>query len=367
MAKSELYHELTIRLPNHEYSIHIGNHSLSNSKLLTHCLVGTQALIVTNSTVAPLYLNTVQAAFSNMQCDVVVLPDGEPYKNQSSLDIIFNTLLEKRHHRDTTLFALGGGVIGDITGFAASTFQRGVNFVQFPTTLLAQVDASVGGKTAINHPLGKNMIGSFYQPNAVIMDLHTLNSLPQREFCAGLAEVIKYGLLEGGEFYTGLTNFLSHKSNIPTALLADLVAHCCQIKADIVQEDERELGKRALLNLGHTFAHALEAYSNYEQWLHGEAVGIGLYCAAYLSYLMGYLNLTELEKVDYLLQQAQLPRRIPKDINLTKLTQLMFQDKKVLQNTLRFVLIKAPGNCFVDSTVTQEMLRQTLLSAQEGE
>jgi 3-dehydroquinate synthase len=367
MAKFEQFHELKIRLPNHEYPIHIGYGILFDNDLLTRYLAGSQALIVTNSTIAPLYLKKVQQAFSSIQCDVVILPDGEQYKNQASLNTIFNRLLECRHHRDTTLFALGGGVVGDITGFAASTFQRGVRVVQLPTTLLAQVDASVGGKTGINHPLGKNMIGSFYQPDAVIMDLSTLQSLPLREFRAGLAEVIKYALLEGEDFYHHVTNFLKHKFPPEPYSLASLVAKCCEIKGKIVQEDEGERGKRALLNLGHTFAHALEAYTNYEYWLHGEAVGIGLYCAGKLSQLKGYLSNSALENLDNLLQQAQLPRRIPKEINLTEVIKLMFLDKKILHNTLRFVLLKSPGDCFMDNTVTQEILRETLISAQEGE
>jgi 3-dehydroquinate synthase len=367
MAKSEFFHEININLPTHEYKIHIGKACLSNVDLLNGYLAGTQVLIVTNTTVAPLYLLEIQRAFSSIQCDVVVLPDGEVYKNQHSLNQIFDTLITHHHHRDTTLFALGGGVIGDITGFAASTYHRGVRFIQLPTTLLAQVDASVGGKTAINHPLGKNMIGSFYQPHAVIMDVNTLQSLPEREFRAGLAEIIKYGLLESRAFFKRVHDDLQQNLLSNPPLLADLVAHCCEIKAKIVQEDERELGKRALLNLGHTFAHALEAYTKYERWLHGEAVGIGLYCAALLSQRMGYLSEIDLHSLDKLLQLAQLPRRIPKDINLDKLMQLMFHDKKILQNKLRFVLLRAPGDCFVESKVSHEELHQSLISAQEGE
>lgn len=359
MAKSELLHEVRIRLPNHEYAIHIGTHCLSDPQLLTRYVAGKQVLIVSNETVAPLYLDEVQQAFTGFQCNVVILPDGEAHKNQHNLDKIFTSLIEHYHHRDTTLFALGGGVIGDITGFAASTYQRGVRLIQLPTTLLAQVDASVGGKTAINHPLGKNMIGSFYQPHAVIIDLNTLNTLQEREFRAGFAEVIKYGLLEGGEF---LESLCGHRSS-----LSALIAQCCQIKASIVEQDERECGKRALLNLGHTFAHALETYTHYERWLHGEAVAIGLYCAGLLSQQLGHLSAADLETIDQLLEQAKLPRRIPKEVNVTKLQELMSHDKKIISNTLRFVLLKGLGNCYIDSTVTAESLRHTLISALEGE
>ena len=364
----EIYQQLAIECTSHGYPIYIGNHLLSDVELFHRHVDAQQVLIVTNDTIAPLYLASVKQAFSAIQCNEVVLTDGEMYKNQQSLSTIYDALIHYRHHRDTTLIALGGGVIGDITGFAAATYQRGVRFIQLPTTLLAQVDASIGGKTAINHPYGKNMIGSFYQPQAVFIDVNTLTTLPEREFRAGFAEVIKYGLLMGGEFLNLLQGILAEGlPYISTQQLADLIARCCQIKAAFVQEDERETGRRALLNLGHTFAHALEACTHYQRWLHGEAVGIGLYCAALLSYQLGYLDKSALALTDSLLLSLKLPRRIPKGINLSELQDLMLSDKKVKNKTLRFVLMKAPGECYLDSEVTEDGLRHVLMSAVEGD
>ncbi len=357
--------ELIIRVPGQEYPVYIGEHLLLNSELLVRHVKSEQVLIVTNDTVAPYYLEFLQQAYQNKQCDVVVLNDGEMHKNQESLFAIYDALIHKRHHRDTTLVALGGGVVGDITGFAAATFQRGVAFIQIPTTLLAQVDASIGGKTAINHPQGKNMIGSFHQPQAVIMDTHALTTLPKREFAAGLAEVIKYGLLAGDIFFqqlrVELTDTLIHEQE----KLVELMTHCCEIKARLVELDERETGARALLNLGHTFAHALEACTHYQRWLHGEAVAIGLYCAALLSHQKGYLNASTLAELDKLLAQINLPRRIPHDIDLKEVYELMFNDKKIIKHTLRFVLIRAVGDCYLDESVTKDQVQQVLLMAQD--
>ena len=368
MAKSDIDHQLDVLCPTYKYPIYIGINLLADTELLCRHVEASQVLIVTNETVAPLYLPRVQEAFSSMQCDVVVLPDGEHHKNEKNLFKIYDALIKQNHHRDTTLIALGGGVIGDITGFAAATYQRGVRFIQLPTTLLAQVDASVGGKTAINHPLGKNMIGSFHQPQAVLMDLTTLASLPEREFRAGFAEVIKYGLLVGGDFLKALHSILAQgQTPVSTKHLASLIAQCCSIKAEIVAEDERETGRRALLNLGHTFAHALEADTNYKRWLHGEAVAIGLYCAALLSHQLGYLDKMGLALVDALLTSAKLPNRIPKDINLKNLQTLMMKDKKVKNKTLRFVLMRALGNCYLETGVTEKDLRKVLIEAVQGD
>ncbi len=367
MAKSDIFRQLAVLSSTHEYPIYIGNNLLSDVELLVRHVAAEQVLIVTNETIAPIYLPCVQQALSSKQCDVVVLADGEMYKNQKSLCTIYDALIKHHHHRDTTLVALGGGVIGDMTGFAAATYQRGVRFIQFPTTFLAQVDASVGGKTAINHPYGKNMIGSFHQPHAVIMDLKTLTTLPEREFRAGFAEVIKYGILVGGEFLNGLNILLAEGlMRASSNQLAELIAECCLIKASFVQEDEREMGRRALLNLGHTFAHALEAHTNYQRWLHGEAVAIGLYCAALLSHQLGSLDKRSLALVDSLLIAAQLPHRIPRDIDLEQVYTLMFNDKKIRNKALRFVLMKAFGDCYLDNEVTEESLRHLLMSAVEG-
>ncbi|WP_347251250.1 3-dehydroquinate synthase [Legionella sp.] len=368
MAKFKLHQELIIRLPGHEYPILIGHNALTDENLFHRYVLSEQVLIVTNTTVAPIYLGFLKAVFADRQCDTVILEDGEAFKNQQSLFTIYDALIAKHHHRDTTLIALGGGVVGDITGFAAATYQRGVRFLQIPTTLLAQVDASIGGKTAINHPQAKNMIGSFHQPSAVIIDLNTLKTLPLREFRAGLAEVIKHALLAGGEFlnlvYAALEEGLdsNHSAQLP-----EVISQSCRIKADIVQADEREAGQRALLNLGHTFAHALEAYTHYERWLHGEAVAIGLYCAALLSYQLGLLEEKALQFVDKLLMMAKLPRRIPADIDLNELRALMSQDKKIKNKHLRFILMSSMGNCHIQDNVPEDSLRLSLQSAVEGD
>ncbi|CDZ78655.1 3-dehydroquinate synthase [Legionella massiliensis] len=368
MAKFDLYQELDIRLPGHSYPILIGHNALTDPDELRRYVPSRQVLIVTNNTIAPHYLKYLHTAFEDRQCDTVILEDGEVYKNQQSLFQIYDVLIAKQHHRDTTLIALGGGVVGDITGFAAATYQRGVSFIQIPTSLLAQVDASIGGKTAINHPQAKNMIGSFHQPNAVIIDLDTLATLPAREFRAGLAEIIKYALLAGGAFlqlvYSALQEGLA---NNKSDKLAEIISQCCQIKAQYVQEDERETGQRALLNLGHTFAHALEAYTHYSRWLHGEAVSIGLYCAALLSQRQLKIDEKDLFLVDEMLTMAKLPRRIPGDIDLYELRALMSQDKKIKNKNLRFILMKTFGNCYIENQVSEEDLRLSLQSAVEGD
>lgn len=367
MAKFEAYTQVDVCLPGYQYPIIICRKGLNDTSLLRHWIPSQQVLIVTNDTIAPLYLPLIQSAFASIQCDAVILKDGEEFKNQQSLFTIYDALIRNKHHRDTTVVALGGGVIGDVAGFAASTYQRGVPFTQIPTTLLAQIDASVGGKTAINHSLGKNLIGSFYQPNAVLIDLNTLETLPDREFRSGLAEMIKYSLLVGGDFLYRLLDALKSGLTQNSSELPDLIAHCCKIKAEIVAGDERESGQRALLNLGHTFAHALEAYTQYQRWLHGEAVAIGLYCASVLSCNMGLLDAKVVELVEQMLEYAHLPHKIPKSIDLKQLTDLMSLDKKIKNNCLRFVVIKEPGYCYLDDKVTANCLHNTLMNAVEGE
>lgn len=367
MAKFELCAQVDVSLPGYQYPIIICRNGTGTPELMSGFLSSRQVLIVTNTTIAPLYLEPLKALFTSVQCDVVVLPDGEEHKNQANLFVIYDALIKNRHHRDTTLIALGGGVVGDMVGFAASTYQRGVPFIQIPTTLLAQVDASVGGKTAINHPLGKNMIGSFYQPKAVIIDLNTLKTLPEREFRAGLAEVIKYSLLVGGDFLQDLFDALKQGLRADSPQLPQLIARCCQIKAHFVEHDERETGQRALLNLGHTFAHALETYTDYQRWLHGEAVAIGLYCAALLSYKLNLIDAATVTLIEQMLDYAGLPHKIPASIDLDKLKDLMGLDKKVKNNSLRFVVIKKPGDCYLDDKVTEDCLNNTLITAVEGE
>ena len=373
MAKSKIFHELSVSLPGSSYPILIGRGFLSDKMLLSHYVPASQVVIISNTTLAPLYLSHLQDVFSDRQCDVLILPDGEEYKNQQSLFQIYDTLIAKQHHRDTTLITLGGGVLGDLVGFAASTYQRGVNFIQIPTTLLAQVDASVGGKTAINHPDGKNMIGSFYQPKAVFIDLDTLSSLPIRQFRAGLAEIIKYAILLGGDFLIEVEQAIDAGFSANTTQdflnrvlqLPSIINQCCKIKADIVEQDERESGVRALLNLGHTVGHALEAYTHYTRWLHGEAVAIGLYCAALLSYQQVGLDKSSLNRIDALLHKAGLPSRIPQDINLEQLRLLMDKDKKIQNNRLRFVLVKNLGNCYLENNLKEDCLQDTLQCAVE--
>jgi 3-dehydroquinate synthase len=359
--------QVNVVLAKERYSISIGSNALSASFFWRTLVSSRQVLIVTNTTVAPLYLHFFQDIFADRQCDVVILKDGEFYKDQHSLFTIYDTLIQKKHHRDTTLIALGGGVIGDITGFAASTYQRGVPYIQVPTTLLAQVDASVGGKTAINHPLAKNMIGSFYQPQAVIIDVTTLCSLAEREFRAGLAEIIKYALLEGGDFLKELQQLLEKGITNTSPELSHLIAQCCHIKARFVECDEKEHGVRALLNLGHTFAHALEAGTHFKRWLHGEAVAIGLYCIAFLSYELGLINYSVVELIEQMLEWAGLPHKIPKDIDLEDLVHLMSFDKKIKNGCLRFVVIRSPGDCYLDGTVTEQHVRKALVASVEGE
>ena len=362
MAKFNLVEQVDVSLPGCQYPIIICQNGSLNSELLGPFVTSQQALIVTNETIAPLYLSSLSSALTAIQCDVVILADGEEYKNKESLFAIYDTLVQKKHHRDTTIIALGGGVIGDLAGFAASTYQRGVPFIQIPTTLLAQIDASVGGKTAINHPLGKNMRGSFYQPQAVIIDLNTLQTLPEREFKSGLAEMIKYGLLAGGVFLEQLQRALREGLTVEHPLLPKLIADCCRIKAKFVAADERERGQRALLNLGHTFGHALETYTHYQHWLHGEAVAIGLYSAAVLSHLMGLIDEQRVAEVETMLNAAGLAYKIPAFIDLNKLRELMNADKKIKNNCLPFVLIKQFGDCYLEFKVTEECLQNTLMT-----
>lgn len=372
MAKSDFLRQLEVRLPLTSYPIFVSSGLLSDVDLITPYVKANQVFIITNETIAPLYLKQVQQLFKQFQVDTLILKDGERYKSQASLFKIYDAMINAQHHRDTTIIALGGGVIGDLAGFAAATYQRGVRFLQFPTTLLAQVDASIGGKTAINYSNAKNMIGAFYQPCAVFMDIDTLESLPIREFRAGLAEIIKYALLVGGDFLVFLTKLLesgqiSNMVRESKSVLVDLILHCCQIKVEFVEDDQFEMGRRSLLNLGHTVGHALEAITGYQKWLHGEAVGIGLYCAALLSHQYGYLSDEELIQVDSLLLSAKLPRRIPKSINLVELIAFMMKDKKIKKKQLRFVLIKMFGDCYLEEGLTEQRLHQVLLRAVEGD
>ncbi len=355
---------LTVELGDRSYPIHIGSGLLAQHQLLTPGLVGRQVCVVTNETVAPLYLAQLRDALSDYQLTSVVLPDGEQYKTLGQLNAIFDALLANRHNRTTTLIALGGGVVGDMAGFAAASYQRGVAFVQIPTTLLSQVDSSVGGKTGVNHPLGKNMIGAFHQPRAVIIDTSVLKTLPDREFSAGLAEIIKYGLVGDLEFYQWLTQHIDGLIARDNALLTEAIYRSCDNKARVVALDEREGGMRAILNLGHTFGHAIETAQGYGQWLHGEAIAVGMLMAADLSARQGWLTRVEVDALRELLLAAKLPVVPPASIEADTFLELMAIDKKVLDGQLRLVLLRQIGAAEVTSDFSLTALRECLAQAQ---
>lgn len=353
---------LSVDLGDRSYPIYIGHGLLRNSDLYTPYIKGRQVLIVSNETIAPLYLEDVKSALADYQVDTVVLPDGEKYKDLNTLNLIFDELLERRHNRTTTLIALGGGVVGDMTGFAAAAYQRGVNFIQVPTTLLSQVDSSVGGKTGVNHPLGKNMIGAFHQPQCVIADTDTLQTLPSSEMAAGMAEVIKYGLITDAEFYEWLQSNVTSLMAGDAKFLADAIYRSCSNKAKVVAKDEREGGIRAILNLGHTFGHAIESHQGYGNWLHGEAVGAGMIMAADLSQRLGYLQTQDVEHLSQLLKAASLPVEGPADMTCEDYISRMAVDKKVLDGALRLVLLKEIGDAYITSEVPRQLLNETLIA-----
>ena len=355
----ELKKELVVDLGDRSYPILIGQGLLGEMDL-TPWVAGSQVMIVSNETVAPLYLEAAKASFPGKQVDTVILPDGERYKNWETLNLIFDALLQKRHSRKTTLVALGGGVVGDMAGFAAATYQRGVAFIQMPTTLLSQVDSSVGGKTGINHPSGKNMIGAFHQPEGVLIDTDTLKSLPSREVSAGLAEVIKYGLIREPEFLSWLEQALPQLIDMDDEALAEAIFRSCECKADVVAQDEREGGLRAILNLGHTFGHAIETFAGYGNWLHGEAVGTGMMMAADLSCRLGLISDSDAQRVYRLVAQANLPERAPKGMKPDDFAELMAVDKKNVDGSLRLVLLRALGDAVVTGEFDGRELDRTL-------
>ena len=352
---------VNVELKERSYPIHIGAGLLTN----TDCYPlksGNKVMIVTNPTVAQHYLSTVTDTLEKIGCLVehMLLPDGEQFKTLDSLNLIFTALLKANHGRDTTIVALGGGVIGDVAGYAAASYQRGVRFIQIPTTLLAQVDSSVGGKTAVNHELGKNMIGAFYQPTAVIVDTLTLNTLPKREINAGLAEVIKYGVILDFPFFQWLEQHIDDLVALEQNALQQCIARCCQLKADIVARDETEKGDRALLNLGHTFGHAIETHLGYGNWLHGEAVSAGCMMAAALSEKLGDLTPHDVARLEKLLTRANLPTVSPDGMTAQDYLPLMMRDKKVLNGKLRLVLLKALGQAYVATDVPQEQVIEAI-------
>jgi len=351
---------LKVNLGERSYPICIGKNLLDHHELLTQHIPGNSALIVSNETVAPLYMDKVEAALGNLKYETLVLPDGEEYKNQETLNTIYDCLLSKKFDRNTTLIALGGGVIGDITGFAAASYQRGVHFIQIPTTLLAQVDSSVGGKTGINHPLGKNMIGAFYQPRVVIADTNTLNTLEDRQLSSGIAEVIKYGLIRDTEFLEWQEDYIDHLVERDPDALAYAIERSCRNKAEIVAADERESGQRALLNLGHTFGHAIETGMGYGNWLHGEAVASGMVMAARLSEKLGWITQQDVDRVIDILERAHLPIRAPDKMTADRFIELMSLDKKVIDGVLKLVLLKSIGQGIVTSDYTQDALLEAI-------
>jgi 3-dehydroquinate synthase len=361
MAATETTCTLEVDLGDRSYPIHIGPGLLDRGDLIRPHLPQPAAVIVTNTVVAPLYLKKLQDSLARQQVSStsIVLPDGEEHKNWQTLNQVFDALMGFRAERKTTLIALGGGVIGDLTGFAAAVFQRGAPFVQIPTTLLAQVDSSVGGKTAINHPLGKNMIGAFYQPRAVIADTDTLRTLPERELSAGLAEVIKYGLIGDAGFFLWLEENIERLMARDAAALTHAIEISCRNKARVVATDEREEGVRALLNFGHTFGHAIESGLGYGEWLHGEAVGAGMAIAARVSRHMGLVDSQCVARIDGLLRKARLPVRGPA-LGADRYIELMGHDKKVEGGKMRFILLRGIGDAFISDAVPSDALYSVL-------
>jgi 3-dehydroquinate synthase len=354
---------LSVELGERSYPIVIGE-AVLNAQAITPYLKQRAVAIVTNDTVAKLYLERLRMDLeqNDVKTVAVVLSDGEEHKNWQTLNRVFDALIENRCERDTALIALGGGVIGDIAGFAAATFLRGVPYIQAPTTLLAQVDSSVGGKTGINHPLGKNLIGAFYQPRLVLADIKTLDTLPDREMSAGLAEVVKYGLIADAQFFGWLEGNIVRLLAREPAALKFAIKRSCEIKAGIVARDERESGVRALLNLGHTFGHAIEAGVGYGKWLHGEAVAAGMVAAARLSQRLGFISAEAVERIRSVLERARLPTELPA-FDVERYLALMSTDKKVRGGKKRFVLLRRLGEAFVDDGVPEELLRECLNGA----
>jgi len=351
---------LEVDLGDRSYPIHIGAGLLGRPDLVSPYVRGSQVMIVSNETVAPLYLEAAQQAFADFRTEVVILPDGEQYKTFDILNRIFDALLEKRFDRRCTLVALGGGVVGDMTGFAAATYQRGVDFIQIPTTLLAQVDSSVGGKTGVNHPLGKNMIGAFHQPRLVLADTQTLDTLDDRQLSAGIAEVIKYGLINDLAFFEWLETNMDALRARDSQALAYAIERSCYDKACVVAADEKESGQRALLNLGHTFGHAIETGMGYGAWLHGEGVATGMVLAAELSRDLGWIAAEDVQRIRRLIEQAGLPVQAPAELSSERFLELMAVDKKVQDGQLRLVLMKALGQSVISAEASRDQIIATL-------
>ena len=356
--------EVNVDLGDRSYPIYIGTDILSDRTLLLPYIKGAQVCIISNETVSPLYLQQVIGGLSDSGLEIIslILPDGEEFKTLDTVTMIYDHLLEANFSRSSTLIALGGGVVGDMVGFAAATYQRGIDFIQIPTTLLSQVDSSVGGKTGVNRPLGKNMVGAFYQPRCVIADSSTLNTLPDRELRAGLAEVIKYGLINNKNFLEWLDGNIEKILARDADALAYVIKTSCEEKATIVAQDEKEAGIRAILNFGHTFGHAIETATGYGKWLHGEAVAAGMVMAADLSCLEGLLSTNDAGYVKQLILRCGLPVEPPQDLNTDTFLSLMGRDKKAEAGVIRFILLEQLGKAFVSDQVDLENLKMGLLS-----
>jgi len=351
---------MQVELGDRSYPIYMGAGYLDNANLLTKHIKSKQVVVVTNETIAPLYLDRVTKHLHEYQLEVIILPDGEQYKTLSTLDIIFNKLLLKKFSRNATLIALGGGVIGDLSGFAAACYQRGIPFIQIPTTLLSQVDSSVGGKTGVNHALGKNMLGAFYQPQCVIIDVDVLDTLDDRQLAAGIAEVIKYGLIRDIRFFEWIEANVTKLLARDKSALTYIINRSCHNKAEIVACDEREAGIRAILNLGHTFGHAIETGMGYGQYLHGEAVAIGTCQAAELSKQLGWLTEADVLRVKNIFQRVGLPIKVPESLSAETFLELMAVDKKNVDGDIRLILLKSLGEATLPMAVEKSELLKVL-------
>jgi len=352
---------VNVDLGDRSYPIHIGSALLGKASLLEEHIASAQVLVVSNETVAPLYLDQlVEQLAVKFKVSTVILPDGEKYKTLTYLTKIYDALLQNKCNRQVTLIALGGGVIGDMTGFAAASYQRGVSFIQIPTTLLSQVDSSVGGKTGVNHPLGKNMIGAFYQPQCVLIDTDALETLPDRELSAGLAEVIKYGAICDEEFFQWLEKNIESLVARDTDSLSYAIKVSCEKKAEVVSKDERESGIRATLNFGHTFGHAIETDLGYGEWLHGEAVSVGMCVAAELSKQLGWLSESESQRINVLCQRAGLPVEIPSAMSAADFIKHMKVDKKNITDTIRLILLKNLGEAAIYDCTDEALIRSVI-------
>lgn len=351
---------VSVELDNSSYPVYIGTGLLDDQDLLRRHVRGNQVMLVSNEIVGPIYADKIASAFADRQLDSIYLPDGEIHKTLQTFETVISALLANKHDRSTTILALGGGVTGDIAGFVAACYRRGVDFIQIPTTLLAQVDASVGGKTAVNHALGKNMIGAFYQPNCVLIDVNCLQTLPAREFKAGLAEIIKHGAIRDLRLFEWLEDNLSSILDLDQQALVHLIKRNCEIKASVVSEDETEQGIRAVLNFGHTFGHAIETSMGYGNWLHGEAVAAGMVMAADLSMRLGLLESKSAGRLKSLVARAGLPVVPPAELRPDEIFELMRLDKKVQNGRIRFVVLKGLGDAIVEDEIEPEMVLKTL-------